>query len=85
MGKALFEQRQEDRTTRKDQSLVPQARPDNAAFVIYTSGTTGTAKGVVLEHLSLCTSAYGIGPATRVGQVAAYTFDTSISGIFATL
>ena len=65
--------------------------PGNAAWVIYTSGSTGAPKGVILEHASLSTSlqahgaAFGIGPHTRAAQFAAYTFDVSISDIFAVL
>ncbi|KAL4928191.1 uncharacterized protein BDV17DRAFT_291936 [Aspergillus undulatus] len=75
------------------QSMPPvtKASPDNAAFVIYTSGSTGLPKGVVLTHLSLCSSfrahgkAYGMSPSTRSLQFAAYTFDASISDIWSTI
>ncbi|KAI9367631.1 hypothetical protein BJX61DRAFT_547301 [Aspergillus egyptiacus] len=65
--------------------------PDNAAFVIYTSGSTGMPKGVILTHLSLCSSfrahgkVYGMTPTTRSLQFAAYTFDASISDIWGTI
>ncbi|KAL4879275.1 hypothetical protein BJY04DRAFT_220395 [Aspergillus karnatakaensis] len=66
-------------------------KPDNAAFIIYTSGSTGMPKGVILTHLSLCSSfrahgkVYGMTPETRSLQFAAYTFDASISDIWGTL
>ncbi|KAL4782892.1 hypothetical protein BJX76DRAFT_358524 [Aspergillus varians] len=65
--------------------------PDNAAFIIYTSGSTGVPKGVVLTHLSLCSSflahgkLYGMNSSTRSLQFAAYTFDASISDIWGTI
>ncbi|KAL2814140.1 hypothetical protein BJX63DRAFT_393024 [Aspergillus granulosus] len=75
------------------QSLPPstEVTPDNAAFVIYTSGSTGIPKGVILTHLSLCSSfrahgkVYGMKPSTRSLQFAAYTFDASISDIWGTM
>lgn len=66
-------------------------KPENAAFVIYTSGSTGNPKGVILTHRSLCASflahgrAYGMDSGTRSLQFAAYTFDASISDIWATI
>lgn len=83
-----------------DRSLLEQAptksssvliQPGDAAFVLHTSGSTGIPKAIVLEHKSLCTSLYEhgavecLGPESRVVQFAAYTFDVSISDIFATL
>ncbi|KAK8110192.1 uncharacterized protein PG998_006649 [Apiospora kogelbergensis] len=70
---------------------VSKARPDNTAWVIFTSGSTGVPKGVVLEHRSLCHgilalgSRYGLSTSTRTFQFSAFTFDASISDIFATL
>ncbi|KAH8805465.1 peptide synthetase [Xylogone sp. PMI_703] len=67
------------------------ARPENPAFVVFTSGSTGTAKGIMLEHSALCSSAFAHGAAmrldtkSRVLQFAAYTFDVSIGEIFTTL
>ncbi|CBF87069.1 protein easA [Aspergillus nidulans FGSC A4] len=65
--------------------------PNNAAFIIYTSGSTGMPKGVILTHLSLCSSfrahgkIYEMSPSTRSLQFAAYTFDASISDIWGTM
>ncbi|MFG2566245.1 amino acid adenylation domain-containing protein [Streptomyces sp. NPDC048567] len=58
--------------------------PAHPAYVIYTSGSTGRPKGVVVSHLGLAAlSAYlidtlGIGPASRVGQVASLSFDAAV-------
>ncbi|KAF2257485.1 amino acid adenylation, partial [Lojkania enalia] len=66
-------------------------RPEHVAWVIFTSGSTGKPKGVVLEHGSLVTSIlahaplWGMSPSTRTLQFAAFTFDVSISDVFATL
>ncbi|KAJ5233176.1 Nonribosomal peptide synthetases (NRPS) [Penicillium chermesinum] len=66
-------------------------RAGNVAWVIFTSGSTGKPKGVVLEHGGLVTSIlahaplWGFSPSTRTLQFAAFTFDVSISDVFATL
>ena len=60
----------------------------NLAYVLYTSGSTGRPKGVQVEHAALArftlaaAAAYGLGPADRVLQFAAASFDTSIEEIF---
>ena len=65
--------------------------PDHVAWIIYTSGSTGTPKGSVLPHSALCSSVvehsqrFGMNVETRALQFAAFTFDVSISDIFATL
>jgi amino acid adenylation domain-containing protein len=75
----------------KSEASNTDVTPDNAAFIIYTSGSTGMPKGVILTHLSLCSSfrahgkVYGMTPSTRSLQFAAYTFDASISDIWGTL
>ncbi|KAM0461612.1 hypothetical protein ACHAPV_004320 [Trichoderma viride] len=72
-------------------SITVSVRSGDAAFVLHTSGSTGVPKAIVLEHKALCTSLYAhgavecLGPDSRVVQFAAYTFDVSISDIFATL
>ncbi|PYH86079.1 nonribosomal peptide synthase [Aspergillus uvarum CBS 121591] len=68
-----------------------EAQPENAAFVPFTSGSTGLPKGIILDHMGLCTmflanaSVVGIGPNTRTFQYAAYTFDVSIAETYITL
>ncbi|KAL3485728.1 hypothetical protein BJX62DRAFT_242666 [Aspergillus germanicus] len=75
----------------KSEAPNTDVTPNNAAFVIYTSGSTGMPKGVILTHLSLCSSfrahgkVYGMMPSTRSLQFAAYTFDASISDIWGTI
>ncbi|MEU4203719.1 amino acid adenylation domain-containing protein [Streptomyces sp. NPDC026294] len=58
---------------------------DHAAYLIYTSGTTGVPKGVTVTHRGLRNlvadrvARFGIGPHSRVLQLAAPTFDVSIA------
>ncbi|KAI1333949.1 hypothetical protein F5Y15DRAFT_430188 [Xylariaceae sp. FL0016] len=72
-------------------SAISRANPGNPAWMIFTSGSTGTPKGVVLEHRALCHGILAAGlkfyitPATRNFQFSAFTFDVSITDIFATL
>ncbi|MFG2466150.1 amino acid adenylation domain-containing protein [Streptomyces canus] len=63
----------------------------DGAYVIYTSGSTGAPKGVRIDHASLAylcdeiNARYEIGPADRVLQFAAVSFDTSIEQILVAL
>jgi amino acid adenylation domain-containing protein len=75
----------------REESQLPQVRPSDAAYVLFTSGSTGRSKGIVVEHLNICTSSrhhgahMGINAGTRVFQFAAYTFDISCADIFTSL
>jgi amino acid adenylation domain-containing protein/thioester reductase-like protein len=70
---------------------IDVAKPENAAFVPFTSGSTGLPKGIILDHMGLCTmfeanaSVVGIDQNTRTFQYAAYTFDVSIAETYITL
>ncbi|MER5705002.1 amino acid adenylation domain-containing protein [Micromonospora sp. NPDC002296] len=78
--------------------LTPQAPPaaprsaaDALAAVVYTSGSTGRPKGVALEHAALaCFVAhyrrrFDLGPADRMLQFAALTFDVALGEILTAL
>jgi amino acid adenylation domain-containing protein len=71
----------DDRDPRSD---APAAGPRDLVYVIYTSGSTGRPKGVPIEHRSLLNNLawqvreFGFGPADRVLQRSAVTFDASM-------
>ncbi|KAJ4297840.1 hypothetical protein N0V90_005736 [Kalmusia sp. IMI 367209] len=79
------------RITKPNRALKREVQPSNAALVIYTSGSTGEPKGVVLEHVSVCTGmqAHGdalrVGPQTRALNFSAYVFDASLEDIYTQL
>ncbi|WP_157851500.1 non-ribosomal peptide synthetase, partial [Streptomyces monomycini] len=58
---------------------------DHAVYLVYTSGTTGVPKGVTVTHRGLRNlvadrvARFGLGPHSRVLQLAAPTFDVSIA------
>jgi amino acid adenylation domain-containing protein len=58
--------------------------PDDLAYLIYTSGSTGRPKAVMVPHRGLASSteamvrSCGLGPGSRVLQLAACTFDASL-------
>ncbi len=66
------------------QAAGPRATPANVAYVMYTSGSTGQPKGVVIEHrhavnfLRAMIEDFRAGPADKVLQFSAFTFDVSI-------
>ena len=66
-------------------------RPANPAYLIYTSGSTGRPKGVVVTHRGVAgLSAFligvlGIGPQSRVGQVASLSFDAAVMELLMSL
>lgn len=65
--------------------------PSQLAYVYFTSGSTGKPKGVMIEHRALSTSLLahgkrmGMCTSSRVLQATSYTFDPSMTEIFATL
>ncbi|MEQ0565851.1 amino acid adenylation domain-containing protein [Amycolatopsis sp. NEAU-NG30] len=67
-----------------DRDRIRPLRAAHPAYLIYTSGSTGRPKGVVVTHRGLASlSAYlihacGIGPESRVGQVASLSFDAAV-------
>lgn len=71
---------------------LPATQPTNTlAYVMYTSGSTGRPKGVMIDHhaalvhLTDAIHRYDLRPGDRFLQVAANTFDASVTQIFAPL
>ncbi|KAK8087705.1 hypothetical protein PG997_002666 [Apiospora hydei] len=71
--------------------VLPQVSPQDDAYAIFTSGSTGQPKGVVIQHVALCSSMERVMKAmhftsdSRVLQNTTYTFDGCIAEIFCTL
>jgi len=74
-----------------DADRLAPLRPAHPAYVIYTSGSTGRPKGVVVSHQGVASlSAFlintlGIGPESRVGQVASLSFDAAVMELLMSL
>ncbi|MFY1691593.1 amino acid adenylation domain-containing protein [Plantactinospora sp. WMMB782] len=74
-----------------DQAPVNPAGGDHLAYAIYTSGSTGRPKGVMISHAAIANRVdwavrqHGLGPADRVLQKTALTFDAACWEFFAPL
>ena len=72
-------------------SELPTVAPGDLAYVIYTSGSTGQPKGVLIEHgsfagyIATVREAEALGPADRMLQFTAPTFDVAHQEIFGAL
>jgi amino acid adenylation domain-containing protein len=74
--------------TSTDERPFPPPHPNTLAYAIYTSGSTGKPKAVLVEHRSLAhhtadaAAFFALGPADRVLQFAAVSFDASAEEIW---
>ncbi|KAL9113976.1 MAG: hypothetical protein Q9227_002111 [Pyrenula ochraceoflavens] len=75
-----------------DKPVCSRVGPDDVCLISFTSGSTGTPKGIVHTHITMCTGIVENAPRqrlaqpdTRVFQWAAYTFDVSLTEIYAPL
>jgi amino acid adenylation domain-containing protein len=72
-------------------SPLPNVDPHDLAFVIFTSGSTGQPKGILMEHINLCTSIShhstpcNITRGTRGLHFCSYAFDASLYEVFTVL
>src|SRR5580700_5329752 len=73
-------------TRQEPGDVTAPRRPEleHPAYIIYTSGSTGRPKGTVTTHRGLASlaasmaSTFGIGPASRVLQLASLSFDAAV-------
>ncbi|MDG4786445.1 amino acid adenylation domain-containing protein [Micromonospora sp. WMMD1102] len=74
-----------------DEAPGNPAGGDHLAYAIYTSGSTGRPKGVMVSHAAIANRVdwavrqHGLGPADRVLQKTALTFDAACWEFFAPL
>ena len=74
-----------------DEDRIAPLLPAHPAYVIYTSGSTGRPKGVVVGHEGLASLSaslihtFGIGPESRVAQVASLSFDAAVMDLMMAL
>lgn len=75
-------------------AIQPSAYPATSSdpcYCVFTSGSTGEAKGVVVQHRAIATSAVhhgrvtGLSTGSRVLQFSSYSFDVAMSEILTTL
>ncbi len=59
-------------------ATLPEARPDDLAYIIYTSGSTGQPKGVEVSHASACNHASWFAGAVGALAQDRFLFKTSI-------
>ncbi|WP_159056754.1 amino acid adenylation domain-containing protein, partial [Streptomyces yokosukanensis] len=76
----LIDQVWHEIATRPDTDPGVPVGPESLAHVIFTSGSTGTAKGVMIEHRSLCRIVdsdlfAGLGPGDVVAQPSNFSWD----------
>lgn len=68
----------------KNNLLIP-VQASNLVYVIYTSGSTGKPKGSLIEHFSAvnmalsCSQRLKVTPASRILQIASFSFDVSVA------
>lgn len=71
-----------------DQSLAERPQPGDPMYVMFTSGSTGEPKAILSGHEGLHhfiaweQAELGVGPGTRVSNLALTTFDVSLRDIF---
>ncbi|KAF2716895.1 acetyl-CoA synthetase-like protein [Polychaeton citri CBS 116435] len=64
-----------------DNALPTEVSPNNTLCIFFTSGSTGTPKGINITHTGFASSiahqstAFGMGPQSRVYDFASYSFD----------
>ncbi|KAL8969755.1 MAG: hypothetical protein Q9183_001843, partial [Haloplaca sp. 2 TL-2023] len=74
-----------------EESAAADISPKCTAYVVHTSGSTGRPKGIPVSHSSSATAlqcliqGMGMGPDTRLLQLASLAFDLSVLEILATL